>query len=249
MHSCITRADTQRPVPGACVSALVVLLLLATGGCRNSAADAGSDSTPGPPRIVLSVGDSLTFDSWALDEFGDRIFSTFTKTVWRVIAVGGTYAGAAGVTTIVERAAPGSPPVPNDTLYFQLQANGDIAQYGFVARIVKLRGGRTLVATWDRIAAFSLPGGSSWTVGAKDSAGTDFIYGRVVDGTEYFSANVNGVETLFRGNSVTMVGTDYQYMLSISAAPPCFTRLHEESTGATRGFLRVLSALYVAGWR
>lgn len=248
----------MEPIPGADgwrranvvhVSALfIILMFTGVAGCRDSTVDSSAPGMSGPPVITFSPGDSLTFDSWALDGFGNRILSTQTSILWRIVDTGGTALGRSRITTIVEQAGPGAPPVPPDTLLFQFRADGDIYQYGFLARFVLRRERRTIPSAWDRIAAFSLPIGGLWIVGALDSAGTDLVQGRVLDDNSYFSLGVNGVETLFRGYSTTMVGTNYWYGLTIAAPPPAVVVQREEPGSGYNGQLRILNALRVHGW-
>ena len=241
-------ADGRRRVTGARTFALAVLIMMVAAGCRDSTVYTLASPPAGPPGIVFAPGDSLTFDSWALDDFGDRIPSSLTGVLWRVADTGGTAAGRSRVTTVIEGTAPGFPPLPPDTLLFQFRADGDIFQYAFLAKSVLRRESRVITPQWDRIAAFSLPAGGIWTVGAQDSAGTDLVQGRVLDDQSYFSISVNGVEMLFRGYSATMVGTNYQYGLSIAVAPPAVLVLREEPGPMRNGRLQLVNMLRLHTW-
>jgi len=245
MFASLLGADGWRRRTVAHASALTFLVLLA--GCRESAVDAFEPGTTGPPVILFARGDSLTFDAWALDGFGDRILSSQTSVLWRVVDTGGTVLGRTRVTTIIEQAAPGAPPVVPDTLLFQFRADGDIYQYAFLARSVLRRESRTIPPAWDRIGAFSFPVGGLWTVGAQDSAGTDLVQGRILDDRSYFSFKVNGVETLFRGYSASLAGTNYLFGFTVAAPPPAMVIQREEPGAAHNGQLRILNALRVHG--
>lgn len=241
-------ADGWRRANVAHASALFILVLLSgIAGCRDSAVDSSAPGTSGPPVIRFSPGDSLTFDSWALDGFGNRILSTQTSILWRIADTGRTILGRSGITTIIEQSGPGAPPVPPDTLLFQFRGDGDIYQYGFLARSVLRRERRTIPSAWDKIAAFSLSVGGVWNVGAVDSAGADLVQGRVLDDVSYFSFSVNGVETLFRGYSVTLVGSSYWFGLTVAAPPPAIVVQREEPGSGYNGQLRILNALRIHG--
>lgn len=230
-------------------SAFVVLFMLcAASGCRDTTVDSASGVPSGPPVVTFSPGDTLIFDAWALNGFGDRIPSSQTSVLWRVVDTGGTAAGRTRITTIIEQAGPGAPPIRRDTLLFQFRADGDIWQYGFLARSVLVRENRTIPYAWDRIAAFSLGAGGIWIVGTQDSAGTDAVQGRVLDDRSFFSVSVNGVETLFRGYSVTLVGTNYEYGFTIAAPPPAMVVQQEDPGPVRNGRLRILNTLKVHGW-
>ncbi|MEW6511120.1 MAG: hypothetical protein AB1428_09205 [Bacteroidota bacterium] len=188
------------------------------------------------------------FYSWPLDKFGNRILSSQTGVTWHVLATGESYDGKDGVTTIVELASPGSPPTPVDTLRFRFGADGDIEQYGFLARAALRRDGQSIAPGWDRIAAFSLAANATWSVGAIDTAGNDVVRGVVNDDRSYFSASINGVETLVRGYSVSLSTIDFGYTLTIADPPRTVMLLREESSPSHAGFVRVLWSTSLSGW-
>jgi hypothetical protein len=226
----------------------IFVMVVGATGCRDTTVDSSATVPGGPPVVTFVPGDTLIFDSWALNGFGDRIAASQTSVLWRVVDTGGTAAGKTRITTIIEQAGPGAPPIRPDTLMFQFRSDGDIYQYGFLARSVRIRENRIIPFAWDRIAAFSLPAGGTWIVGAQDTGGTDLVQGRVLDDRSFFSVSVNGVETLFRGYSVTMVGTNYEYGFTIAAPPPAMVVQQEDPGPVRNGRLRILNTLRVHGW-
>ena len=228
--------------------ASLVLFLLILPACRESAVDAFAPVPIATPVIRLSPGDTLTFDTWSLNEFGDRVPGTQASLMWRVVDTGSVAAGQPNVTVIIAQAAPGSPPIGRDTLLFRFGADGDVYQYGFLYRSVLRRQHRTIPQAWDRIGAFSLSSGSVWTVGAQDSAGTDLVQGRILDDQSYFSASINGVQTLFRGYSASLVGTNYDFGLTIAGSPPAMVVEREETSPSAAGTLLILNTIRLHNW-
>jgi hypothetical protein len=162
------------------------------------------------------------------------------KIVLRVAALDESYAGETGVTSLIETVIP--PGLP-DTLRFRFLPNGDIEQYGFFARAAQRRRDAAPVPRWDRIGAFSLPVNGVWTAGVLDSAGQATVQGKVVDNGEYYSATVNGVETVFRCVSALLLGPDYEFLLTVSGSPASIVRYREETSSRVRGQQRALTAV------
>jgi hypothetical protein len=229
-------------------NAILVLFLLTLPACRESSVDTSAPVPPATPVLRFSPGDSLTFDTWSLNDFGDRILSTQASLLWRVVDTGRVTAGQQNVTVIIAQAAPGSPPILPDTLLFRFGANGDVFQYGFLFRSVLRREQRTIPRAWDRIGAFSLAAGNVWTVGAQDSAGTDLVQGRIIDDQSYFSAAINGVQTLFRGYSAGLAGTNYEFGCTVAGSPPAMVVEREESGPSSTGTLQILNSLRLRNW-
>jgi hypothetical protein len=222
-------------------AALFCVILLQAGGCR----DTGTGPVAQSPvtALAFAAGDSLVFDAWVVDSYGYAIPSTHTTPIWVVLSIGGTYAGAAGVTSIAELPGPGAPPSAIDTLHFRFLPSGDIEQYGFIARVVRRREHLRLPPSWDRIAAFSLPTNSTWTVGTVDSAGTDTLRGTVIGDQGYFVASLDDVRTAFHGYGVSLSSLDIVSTLVVSDSPAAILFAEEEGTFLADGMLRTLVAL------
>ena len=241
------RALRSLPRAGACTWALLFVFLLIflwqAEGCR----DNGTGPSPQSPQtvsgLVFAPGDSLIFDAWVLDPYDYTLSPTHTGPVWRVNAVDDTFAGAGGVTSIVEFPNPQASPARSDTLHFQFLASGDIYQYGFIAGVVARREGVHLVPAWDRIAALSLPTNATWTVGSADSGGTDVLRGTVTGDQGYFIASLNGVRTVFHGYGVSLSSLDIDYTIVVSDLPSAVLFTQELSTPVANGFLRSLASL------
>lgn len=234
---------SNRVSQGICLPVIFLLMLVPTSGCRDNSADASESFGAGSLRVSLTLGDSLAFDSWLINAYGYAVPSTYARTIWRVSAVTDTFAGRQGVTTVIIANAPGTLPTLQDTLHFIFTSGGEIIEYGFLSRIAKRREGKTLPAAWDRIAMFSLPANETWTVGVMDSLGQDQVEARVLGDWTYFSFKLNGVETVFRGYTISMYGASFRGEISVSSTPSAFLRFWEESTPAVNGTLSSLTAI------
>jgi hypothetical protein len=121
-----------------------------------------------------------------------------------------------------------------DSLLFHVDAAGDVYQYGFVAWVA---GRETVNVTpqWDRIAAFSLPPGSSWLIGIIDSTRPDrrreSIWGSTATTAEYVSATVNGIQTVLNATRVELSTADQSLNMTMwmSTAPLAIARVEDDS--------------------
>lgn len=242
-NASVGNAYRRHMAPLTYLPALLLMMIFLASGCRDASTDSSELFGAGSLRFSLTLGDSLAFDSWLIDAYGYALPSTYARTIWRVTAVAETFAGRQGVTTVLISNAPGTQPVVRDTLRFIFTSGGEISEYGFLSRIAKRREGRTIPPAWDRIAMFSLPLNETWTVGVMDSLGQDQVQGRVLGNWTYFSAKVNGVETVFKGYTVVMYGAHFRGEISISSTPSAFLRFWEESTLSVNGSLFSLTAI------
>ncbi len=240
MSSGLRRAPRSLPTAGACAGALLFIFLLQLAGCRDNGTDPGAQFPQTVMGLVFAPGDSLIFDAWDLDPYNDVNTASHTNPLWKVLSLAGSYAGAAGVTTIAEYPRTGANP---DTLRFQFLSSGDIFQYGFIAGAVRRRDSVLLAPSWDRIAAFSLQTNAVWTVGPADSSGLDLLRGTVKGDQGYFPVVVNGVRTILHGYEVSLSSYDIDCTFIVSDSPPAVLVLQELSTPNVNGYLRTLSSL------
>ena len=231
------------PFGSGCAGALLFLLLAPMTGCRESGTGPSGAPAQTVAGLVFAPGDTLLFDAWNYDAYNELVPSSHTAPLWRVQSVNDTWAGAAGVTSISEFSPPEEKPGTTDTLRFRFLANGDIEEYGFIARVVLRREGVRLAPSWDRIAAFSLPTTATWTVGTADTAGQDTLRGTVSGDEQYFIAVLNGVKTVFHGYGVTLSSLDLEYTIIVSDVPSAFLVIEEASTPLANGFLLNLASL------
>ena len=234
-----------RALPGgsACVGAFLFFLLVPLAGCRDSGTGPSGAARQTVYGLVFAAGDTLIFDAWNYDAYNEIVAASHTTPFWKVYAVNDTWAGAANVTSIQEFSPPAEPPGKTDTLRFRFLSNGDIYQYGFIARVGMRREGVRLAPSWDRIAAFSLPSTATWAVGTADTTGLDTLRGTVNGDEQYFVAMLNGVKTVFHGYGVSLSSLDLEYTIIVSDIPPAFLVIEEASTPIANGFLLNLASL------
>ena len=237
------RRSALRWLPGSAAAALFSLCICQLPGCRDNGTGPASQSSQTVAGLEFASGDSLVFDGWDLDPYNYTVDASHTTPLWKVLGVGGSYAGAGSVTSILESPPPGTSSLTVDTLRFRFLPSGDIYQFGFIAGIVRRREGTRLAPGWDRVAAFSLPTNATWAVGTVDSAGSDTLRGTVVGDKGYFIATLNGVRTVFHGYEVSLVSLDIDYTLVVSDIPPAVLVIQELSTPVANGYLRLLASL------
>ena len=243
MHPCAGRYI--RPDIRAEFGLVLLLLSVVAGvaGCRSESIGPGSATSPIFTGFKFSLGDTLAFDFWDLDQYGSVVPSSKTRYLWSVMTDADSLGGFGGVTSVSVLSAPGYPPAVGDTLYFRFLPSGDIYQYGFIAQAVRAAGLPPRAPTWDRIAAFSLPTNSIWSVGSADTSGLDTLQGTVVGDQGYFEAGVNGVPTVSKGYGVSLVSESIQFELVASNLPPAFLFIQEQSTPFGSGYVETLASI------
>ena len=224
-------------------AAVLVAALVAWPGCRDNGTGPLQQTGPLVAGLDFTTGDTLAFDAWLIDSYGYTIDSSHTTPLWCVLGTADFYAGASGVTTMLELPFPGAPARLADTLRFRFLPSGDIIQYGFIAGAVHATTGAVLAPSWDRIAAFSLPTNGTWNVGTADSARLDTLVGTVLGDQGYFLASDNGVRTAFHGYGAGLSSQTLECTVVVSGEPPAMLLLREESAFGTNGRLLIMSAL------
>lgn len=226
------------------VPAALALFWICVGtltGCRES----GGVTAPGAEtRIVLNftAGDSFVYDRWALDEFGYQITASKRQEYWRVLQTGITTQGETGVTVVIDSLDAQHV----DTLLIRSIADGDIYQFGFLARLVNQVGGRTIMPQWDLLLRSGQTSLTTWAVGVADSIAADTVYAQSVAAPDYFSVQLNGRSNVFPAYRVELNGMSLQLAFWVTGAPSCFPGFREESTLLGDGFEAHLSSAVVA---
>jgi hypothetical protein len=221
--------------------ALFLICVVTLTGCRENAGVTAPDSET---RIVLdfTAGDTFVYDRWALDEFGYQITASKRQEYWRVLHTGINTRGETGVTVVID-----SVDVQHvDTLLIRSNADGDICQFGFLARLVNQMGGRTIVPQWDLLLRSGRTSPTTWAVGVADSIAADTVYAQGVAAPDYFSVQLNGRSNVFPAYRVELNGMSLQLAFWVTGAPSCFPGFREESTVLGNGFETYLSSAVVA---
>jgi hypothetical protein len=211
-------------------------------GCRSES----FTEVPGSgtrPVVTFTAGDTFVYDRWDLDQYGYRIGASKRPDIWQVARTGMQIYGASNVTVVIDSLDPQRV----DTLLFCFGADGSVAQYGFLAGLVRLMGGRTITPGWDVLLSGEGSPSSGWIVGVADASGTDVVYGSLSPAQDYFSVLVNGKPTIYPAYRVQLSGQTVEYIFWIAGNPPSFPWFREESTGLGNGFEAALSAVTVSG--
>jgi len=225
-------------MPGAL--ALLCMWCMMVVGCRDDAqvTDAGRGS-----RIVLnlSTGDVFVYERWGLDEYG---YHTGDPTVerWRVIGTGIDTQGVSGVAVVVDSVSA----MASDTVLLRSSADGEIYQFGFLARLAVQAGVHAGAPRWDLLLRSGPAIAAPWVVGVADSAASDTVRGRTIGAPDYFSVQVNGKPNVFSAYRVELYGSWLQFTFWVTDAPPCFPGFREESATTVNGFEAFLTSVRVA---
>jgi len=228
---------------GLSAAVLAAAMIAGAAGCRDNGTGPAQQTGPLLGALAFTAGDTLTFDAWQLDTYGYAIDSSHTTPLWCVLGTADFYAGASGVTTMLELPSPAAPPGLADTLHFRFLPTGDILQFGFIAAAVRFTTGGTITPAWDRIAAFSLPTNAVWTAGTADSAGLDSVQGTVLGDQGYFVVGDNGVRTALHAYGAGLASQTIDCTIDFSGTPPAILLVRQESPFGTRGRLLILSAV------
>jgi hypothetical protein len=230
----------SRQVMRALYAVLLFVVLALSGGCRENETGPSASSQPKPFTLSFAKGAQFVYNTWTLDENSVQPFSR-TLSTWRVLVAGTSFQGMSGVTIIADSVS--TVDGRSDTLYIATSPNGDIAIYGFLARVVKRRLGRDLAPEWNLVASFSGGLTSSWKVGSADSLGEETVYGSFAGASDYFSATVDSVMEVFPTYRVDLAGPTLSYSLWFSDTPNAIVRLLEEPDYQVEGELRELVAI------
>ncbi len=232
--------------PGKAAAGALVFLLCLAGGCRQDA-PVQLEGQQSPTLLAWHPGDTFSFLTWAIDQYGLEIGSSQCVSVRRVLQTGVTAWGVGDVTVMLDSIAlPGAPP-RLDTLYFYQTPEGDLWQYGLLASINRRYNGTSAPPAWDRLAALSLGVNGIWTAGQADTASN--ITGAASDVSSPWAAVINGASVAFKAERIELYGPlNFGYTIVLSTAPPVFAQIIEpsSSTGQVNGLVRNLTAARVA---
>jgi len=231
-------------------TALVFVGMACVAGCR-STDQVIPPSVPSALNLSFKPGDYFAYTTWDLDEFGETIDGTHSKTSWTVADTGRLVRGFTGVTVVIDsvfrRSIRDVDSLAHvDSLFLRVAPNGDVFQYGLLATLLEKRE-KIALPQWDGIAAFSLRSGSSWVIGAGDSAANTVVYGRIVTDQEYVGTIVNGTQRVLLAYRIEITKPDLQFVIWMTDLPFGFLRLRDESTEVANGTLQDLTATNGAG--
>jgi hypothetical protein len=211
------------------------VLLIASGilSCREELPVGGS-STPLLP-FRLSPGTWFSFDNWKLDIYGQRIARSYFRNSWTVADTGRVLRGTSQVAVVIDSTFDTTGTfVRRDSLLFQTRANGDVYQWSFLYSLIAGRETLNLTPQWDRIAAFSLPPGSSWVLATIDTSiggrTNETVYGRIGTSSMYVGPIwINGEERTIFSFKVEITKPRMYYAFWITNSPSSVARTLDDS--------------------
>jgi hypothetical protein len=212
------------------------LVLLSAMGCREPDTSIGGGSGI-PFRPAYTLGERQQYDRYDVDQYGYTIPSSQRTLTRRVAAVDTTLYGASGVTMFVDNLQGRT---RSDTLLLQVRQNGDVWQYGFLAKLAAQRIGVIIAPHWDPVALFSGGVLASWRVGWIDSARTLPVFAEFKEQQEYFTIPVNGERTIFPAYRIDYTASGYEGSLWLTESPPAIPRAYTSFYSDTTGVLDVL---------
>jgi hypothetical protein len=227
---------------------LVVSLALAVASCRREAPVTPPQETT-PPQLRFSPGDSFVYDNWLLN-FGSRIPTSRFKNTWTVLDTGRTLHGRTRVAIILDSTfATSGQFARRDSVLLSFDGAGDVYQYGFLSGLIAARETLTIAPQWERIAAFSVAAGTSWTLARLDSTNglptPQTVFGEIHTTREYVGFSVNGVQQVILAYRVTITKPDLDYTFWLTDAPAAFARVLDDSDVLRNATLRELVSAQV----
>lgn len=197
---------------------------------------------------MLPLNSYFSYDNWKLYPNGSRILTSQFRNSWRVTDTGALALGYSDVAIVVDstflKGRSGADTlVHTEQRYFRTSSNGDVFEYGFIARLVGLRDSVLVIPKWDRLFSPSAGANTFWVVETNDSATTGTIYGTYLPILETVEASINGVSNGVLSYHVEITGRNLAVHIWVSNSPSAFLRLWDQSEVLyNRGFqeLRVM---------
>lgn len=207
------------------------LLFIAIPGCREIIPDSTQPS-PMNLQFRLPLNSYYSFDNLQFNFYGIPVpFSEFRNS-WTVVDTNATVLGFQGVTIAVDsiftRSSSGRDSlVLIEHRYFRTE-NGNVLEYGFIARLLGQRDSIVLDPEWNKI--FSPSGGANtlWTVETNDSL-PGGVYGFFYSSRELLGTTINGVQTGVLAYHVEITGPSLDLHLWISDSPSCILIVEDDS--------------------
>lgn len=224
-------------------AALVFFLSLVVISCRREIPVTPPQQSA-PPLFRFSPGDYFVYDNWLLS-FGSRIPSSRFKNSWTVLDTGRTLRGRTRVTVVIDSTFSTSGQLTRrDSVLFSFDSAGDVYQFGFLSGLIAVRESLIIAPQWERIAAFSVAAGSSWTIARLDSANRvrppQTVFGEIAAMREYVGFSVNGVQQVVLAYRVEIRKPNLDYTFWLTDEPAAFVRVLDESVALRNPTLREL---------
>ena len=216
----------------ACTVSFPFLLSLLYG-CREQI-----PSAPAPPTITLQFALPLnsyySYDNWKLSPEGSRILESRFRTSWRVVEINAIAMGYSGVTDVIDSTFAGSVSGTDSLVqvghrYFRTAANGDVFEYGFIARFLQLRDTLQVSPQWDKLLSPSTGFNVLWTVETSDPPSVGVVEGRFLPQLETVEDSINGAAIGVLAYHVEITSVDLTLGIWVGGSPPAFLREWDQS--------------------
>lgn len=231
--------------------ALVIFTIVLCNACREELPLAGSNP-PTKASIRFAPGDYFSFDNWQLDSYGIRIPSSYYRNSWTVSDTGISIRGALNVAVLIDSTFDSTGRfVRLDSLFFRVDENGDLFQYGFLWSLIAERESLRLSPQWDRIAAFSQPRDRAWIIAQIDTGmGAPMkqtVIGRIRSTLEYVGpVAVDGERRVILCYRIEISKPNLDFILWVSDSPTSFPRMVDDSEILRNTTLRELKVIHPA---
>lgn len=219
------------------------LLFLSLPGCREQL-PTGPSPVPTYLQFTLPLNSYYTYDNWKFDSYGFPVSSSEFRNSWTVVDTGAVSLGYPGVTVVVDSIFTRDPG-GGDSLerveqrYFRSE-NGDVLEYGFIARLLQQRDSVLIPPQWDKLFSSTAGANSSWMVEGNDSL-LDGVYATFYPSRELLGATVNGIPTGILAYHVEITGGNLDIHFWISDSPSCVLRIEDDSNvAASRRYQRLI---------
>lgn len=245
----LVRNDGKRAshLSALCREALLLLLTFVALTCREGIPLGGAGNLS-KPTFGFTPGAYYSFDNWQLNPYGIRIPSSYYRNSWTVADTGVSLYDARGVVVIVDSTFDSTGTTSMvDSLFFRVDEHGDLFQFGFLASLIAERESLTITPKWDRIAAFSVPNGTSWVVARLDTStglgSEQVVVGNVSPTKQYVGpVFVNDEERAVLSYRIEITKPHLDYIFWLSEAPPSLPRVIDDSDIIPRTTLKELKS-------
>ncbi len=215
---------------------ILPLFFLALSGCREGIPPE-SDPEPADVRFALLLNAYYSYDNWKLDPDGFHIPSSKFRSAWRVTDTSAVVAGFQGVAIVIDstfaKDAHGVDSlVRTEYRYFQTSPNGEVFEFGFIARLIEQHDTVDVGSRWDKLLSPPATANTSWIVEAGDSLAGGNIYGTFFPAPELVGATINGVQSGVLAYHVQVTGRNLDVHVWISGTPSAFARFRDDSPGS-----------------
>jgi hypothetical protein len=201
---------------------------------------------------MFPLNSYYSFDNWKLSPGGNRISASKFRTSWTVVDTGAVAIGFPGVAIVIDstfaRNVHGADSLAQTMYrYFRTTSNGDVFEFGFIARLFEQRDTVQVRPKWDKLFSPLTGANTSWIVEANDSATIETIYARYLPALETVETSVNGVSTGVLACHVEITGMNLVVGIWISDSPTAILRVWDTSDVLYNRIFQELKVIRTSG--